>query len=66
MTILLCITGQRLGHRKGGIFIKIHQVPQAVCGKTLQLHTSVSTLVYILQLLDTLAKELHRVRLGDE
>ena len=66
MTILLCITGQTRGHRKGVIFIKIHQVPQAVSGKTRQLHISVSTLLYILQLLDTLAKELHRVRLGDE
>ena len=66
MTILLCITRQRLSHRKGGIFIKIHQVPQAVRGKTLQLHINVSTLLYILQLLDTLAKEQHRVRLGDK
>ena len=29
MTILICITCQRLCHRKGGIFMKIDQAPQA-------------------------------------
>ena len=66
MTILLCITRQSLSHRKGGIFIEIHQVPQAVHGKALQLHINVSTFLHTLQLLDTLAKEPHRVRLGDK
>ena len=66
MTILLCITCQRLSHRKGGIFIEIHQAPQAVRRKTLQLHINVSTFLHILQLLNTLAKEPHRVRLGDK
>ena len=66
MAILLCITRQRLSHRKGGIFIEIHQAPQAVHGKTLQLHVNVSTFLYTLQPLDTVAKELHRVRPGDK
>ena len=60
------ITRQRLSHRKGGIFIEIHQVQKRVRGKALQLHINVSTFLHTLQLLDTLAKEPHRVRLGDK
>lgn len=65
MTILLCITRQILG-RKGSTFIKIHQAPQPIRRKMLQLHINVSTFLYTLQLLDMLAKQLHRVRLGNK